>query len=81
MWSKFVLGVCFESIGRWLFEKNWSLNAILLLQIFPMTREADVENVEKQVFCITELWTEHIKKFESEGNHFAPNVLSVKNSE
>ena len=36
--------------------------------------------LKKLVFCITELWTEHIKKFESEANHFVPNVLSVKNS-
>ena len=46
----FVLSVCFESIGRWLFEKNWFLNAILRLQIFPMTSEADVENVENWCF-------------------------------
>ena len=37
--------------------------------------------LQKLVFCINELWTEHIKKFESEGNHFVPSVLSVKNSE
>ena len=37
--------------------------------------------LEKVVFCITELWTEHIKKFESEANHFVPNVLSVKNTQ
>ena len=50
LWSKNVLGVGFESIGRWLFEKNWFLNAILRLQIFPMTGEADVENVENNRF-------------------------------
>ena len=47
LWSKFVLGVCFESIGRWFSEKNWFMIVFLRLQIFPMTREADVENVEK----------------------------------
>ena len=37
--------------------------------------------LKKVVFCITDLWTEHIKKFESEANHFVPNVLSVKNTQ
>ena len=34
----------------------------------------------KHVFCITELWTEHIKKFVLAANDFVPNVLSVKNT-
>ena len=32
------------------------------------------------MFCITKLWTDHIKKFEHAPNHFVPNVLSVKNT-
>ena len=81
LWSKNVLGVGFESIGRWLFEKNWFLNAILRLQIFPMTREADVEMLKKQRFCINGLWTAKIHEFERSQNHFVPNVLSVKSCE
>ncbi len=81
MWLKFVLGVCFESIGRYLSEKNWFLNAILRLQIFAMTREAEVEMLKNLLFCINKPWTENMKKFESSENHFAPNVLSVKNFE
>ena len=34
----------------------------------------------KVVFCITDLWTKHIKKFEHAANDFVPNVLSVKNT-
>ena len=34
--------------------------------------------LKKVVFCITELWTEHIKKFHHAPNDFFPNVLSVK---
>ena len=81
LWLKFVLGVCFESIGRYLSEKNWFLNAILRLQIFAMTREAEVEMLKNLLFCINKPWTENMKKFESSENHFVPNVLSVKNLE
>ena len=50
LWSQNVLGDSFESIGRWLFEKNWIMGALLPSQIFPMTKEAEVENVEKLLF-------------------------------
>ena len=36
--------------------------------------------LKKVVFCITELWTENIKKFDHAPNDFVPNVLSVKNT-
>ena len=34
----------------------------------------------KLVFCVTELWTQHIKKFDHAPNDFVPNVSSVKNT-
>ena len=48
-------------------------------QIFRMTREAEVENVENLLFCIRELWTENIKKFVTNENDFVPNEFTVKN--
>ena len=44
-----------------------------------MTREAEVENVEKLLFYISQLWTENIKKFVTNENDFVPNEFTVKN--
>ena len=46
-----------------------------------MKREAEVENVEKWLFCINLLWTENIKKFMTSENVFVPNEFTVKNFE
>ena len=55
------------------------MGALLPTQIFPMRKEAEEENVEKQQFCINQLWTENIKKFVTSENDFVPNTFTVKN--
>ena len=55
------------------------MGALLPTQIFPMRKEAEEENVEKQQFCINQLWTENIKKFVTSENDFVPNEFTVKN--
>ena len=57
------------------------MGALLPTQIFPMRKEAEEENVEKQQFCINQLWTENIKKFVTSENDFVPNKFTVKNFE
>ena len=63
------------------FRKKLLPECIPSTQIFCMTREAEVENVEKWLFCINQLWTENIKKFVTSENDFVPNEFTVKNFE
>ena len=63
------------------FRKKLLPECIPLTQILYMTREAEVENVEKWLFCINQLWTENIKKFVTSENDFVPNEFTVKNFE
>ena len=63
------------------FRKKLLPECIPSTQIFRMTREAEVENVENLLFCIRELWTENIKKFVTNENDFVPNECTVKNCE
>ena len=46
-----------------------------------MRKDAEVENVEKLLFYINQLWTENIKKFVTSENDFVPNKFTVKNFE
>ena len=41
-------------------------------------REAEGRNVEKVLFCINELWTENMPKFESSQDHFVDKRFRVK---
>ena len=51
---------------------------MLRLEKKPIRRGAEAENVEKVLFCINELWTENMAKFESSRNHFAGKRFRVK---
>ena len=79
LWLKFVLGVCFESIGRYLSEKkNGSWMQSFDSKYFLWQGRLTWKMLKKQPFCISELWTNKIHEFERSQNHFVPNVLSVK---
>ena len=51
---------------------------MLRLEKNPIRRGAEVENVEKVLFCINDLWTENIKNFDSSQNHFGAKRFRVK---
>ena len=51
---------------------------MLRLEKKTIRRGAEAENVEKVLFCINELWTENMPKFESSRNHFGAKRFRVK---